>query len=143
MARSVGADHVVRYTEQDFHEEAMRITDGRGVDVVYDSVGQSTADASLASLRPRGMMVLYGAASGAVQSLPVSVINAKSLFFTRPGLNDHVATREELMWRAGDVLGVGGIGSAVAAHPRYVPACRRGPCAGTIWKIVGRWGRCC
>ena len=105
MARSVGADHVVLYTEQNFQEEAMRITDGRGVDVVYDSVGQSTADASLASLRPRGMMVLYGAASGAVQSLPVSVINAKSLFFTRPGLNDHVATRDELVWRAGDVLG--------------------------------------
>ena len=105
MARSVGADHVVLYTQQDFHEETMRITDGRGVDVVYDSVGQATADDSLASLRPRGMMVLYGAASGAVQSLPVSVINAKSLFFTRPGLNDHVATREELTWRAGDVLG--------------------------------------
>ena len=105
MARSVGAEHVVLYTEQNFQEEAMRITDGRGVDVVYDSVGQSTADASLASLRPRGMMVLYGAASGAVQSLPVSVINAKSLFFTRPGLNDHVATRDELVWRAGDVLG--------------------------------------
>ena len=105
MARSVGADHVVLYTEQNFREETMRITDGRGVDVVYDSVGQSTADDSLASLRPRGMMVLYGAASGAVKSLPVSVINAKSLFFTRPGLNDHVATREELVWRAGDVLG--------------------------------------
>ena len=105
MARSVGADHIVLYTEQDFHQETMRITDGRGVDVVYDSVGQSTADDSLASLRPRGMMVLYGAASGAVQSLPVSVINAKSLFFTRPGLNDHIATREELAWRAGDVLG--------------------------------------
>ena len=105
MARSVGADYVVLYTEQDFHEETMRITDGRGVDVVYDSVGQATADYSLTSLRPRGMMVLYGAASGAVQSLPVSVINAKSLFFTRPGLNDHVATREELTWRAGDVLG--------------------------------------
>ena len=105
MARSVGADHVVLYTEQDFREEAMRITDGRGVDVVYDSVGQATADDSLASLRPRGMMVLYGAASGAVQSVPVSVINAKSLFFTRPGLNDHVATREELTWRSGDVLG--------------------------------------
>ena len=105
MARSVGADHVVLYTKQDFHEETMRITDGRGVDVVYDSVGQSTADDSLASLRPRGMMVLYGAASGAVQSVPVSVINAKSLFFTRPGLNDHVATREELASRAGDVLG--------------------------------------
>lgn len=105
MARSVGADHVVLYTEQDFHEETMKITDGRGVDVVYDSVGQATADNSLASLRPRGMMALYGAASGAVQSLPVSVINAKSLFFTRPGLNDHVATREELVWRAGEVLG--------------------------------------
>ena len=105
MARSVGADHIVLYTKQDFREETMRITDRRGVDVVYDSVGQATADDSLASLRPRGMMVLYGAASGAVQSLPVSVINAKSLFFTRPGLNDHVATREELAWRAGDVLG--------------------------------------
>ena len=105
MARSVGADHVVLYTQQDFREETMRITDGRGVDVVYDSVGQSTADNSLASLRPRGMMALYGAASGAVQSVPVSIINAKSLFFTRPGLNHHVATREELMWRAGDVLG--------------------------------------
>ena len=105
MVRSVGADHVVLYTEQDFREEAMRITHGKGVDVVYDSVGKDTADDSLASLRPRGMMALYGAASGAVQSLPVSVINAKSLFFTRPGLNHHVATREELMWRAGDVLG--------------------------------------
>ncbi len=105
MARSVGANHVVLYTEQDFQQEVMRITDGGGVDVVYDSVGQATADASMASLRPRGMMALYGAASGAVQSVPVSVINAKSLFFTRPGLNDHVATREELLWRAGDVLG--------------------------------------
>ena len=105
MARSVGGDHVVLYTERDFREEVMSITDGRGVDVVYDSVGQATADASFASLRPRGMMALYGAASGAVQSVPVSVINAKSLFFTRPGLNDHIATREELLWRAGDVLG--------------------------------------
>lgn len=105
MARSVGGDHVVLYTERDFREEVMNITEGRGVDVVYDSVGQATADASLASLRPRGMMALYGAASGAVQSVPVPVINAKSLFFTRPGLNDHIATREELLWRASDVLG--------------------------------------
>ncbi len=104
MARRVGADHLIVYTEQDFREETMRITDGRGVDVVYDSVGQATADDSLASLKPRGMLVLYGAASGAVQSLPVSVINAKSLFFTRPGLNHHIATREELSWRASDVL---------------------------------------
>ena len=105
MARSVGGDHVVLYTERDFREEVMNITEGRGVDVVYDSVGQATVDASFASLRPRGMMALYGAASGAVHSLPVPVINAKSLFFTRPGLNDHIATREELLWRAGDVLG--------------------------------------
>ena len=105
MARSVGADHVVLYTEQDFREEAMRITDGRGVDVVFDSVGQATADDSLASLRPRGMMVLYGAASGAVQSLPVSVINAKSLFFTRPGTERPCRHARELMWRADDVLG--------------------------------------
>ena len=110
---------------------------------MYDSVGQATADDSLASLRPRGMMALYGAASGAVQSLPVSVINAKSLFFTRPGLNDHVATREELMWRAGDVLRMGGVGRAVAAHPRYLPAFGGGTRAETTLKIVERWARCC
>lgn len=104
MARSVGADHVVLYTEQDFLGETMRITDGRGVDVVYDAVGQSTIEGSLASLGPRGTLVLYGAASGAVQTVPVSLINARSLFFTRPGLTDYIATREELMRRAGDVL---------------------------------------
>ncbi len=105
MARGVGADHVVLYTHQDFQEEVMAITDGGGVDVVYDAVGQSTFEKSLASLRPRGTMVLYGAASGAVQTVPVPVINANSLFFTRPGLQHYVATREELTWRANDVFG--------------------------------------
>jgi len=105
MAHSLGADHVVLYTKQDFQDEVMRITDGEGVNVVYDADGQTTFDKSLDSLRPRGTMVLYGAASGAVHTVPVSLINAKSLFFTRPGLNHHVATRDELLWRANDVLG--------------------------------------
>ena len=104
MSRSVGADHVVLYTERDFQEEAMRITDGRGVDVVYDSVGKATIDKSLASLKRRGMMVLYGAASGVVQTVPVSALNARSLFFTRPGLNDHIASRDELVSRTSDVF---------------------------------------
>ena len=120
MSRSVGADHVVLYTERDFREEAMTVTDGQGVDVVYDSVGKSTIDESLASLKPRGMMVLYGAASGVVQTVPVSVINARSLFFTRPGLTHYIASRDELVARSSDVfewLREGGL--SVHIHAKY------------------------
>ena len=105
IARAAGADEVILYTEQDFASETRRLTDGRGVDVVYDGVGKTTFDKSLDCLRPRGMMVLFGYASGPVPSVDPSALNARgSLFFTRPGLASYLATREELIWRATEVL---------------------------------------
>lgn len=105
LARNAGATEVVRYTEQDVFDEVERITGGRGVDVVYDGVGRSTFDAGLDCLRPRGMMVLFGASSGPVPPLDPQVLNAKgSLFLTRPSLAHYVADRAELLARAGDVF---------------------------------------
>ncbi|MDO8751868.1 MAG: quinone oxidoreductase [Dehalococcoidia bacterium] len=105
LAREAGADHVINYSSQDFEQEVKRITGGAGVQVVYDAVGATTFDKSIACLVRRGYMVLYGQASGPVPPVPPSVLNAKSLFLTRPSLVDHTATREELLQRAGDVLG--------------------------------------
>ena len=106
LARAAGADHVILYTTQDFVPEVRRITGGRGVDVVYDGVGATTFSGSLDCLRPRGMMALFGAASGPVPPLDLQALNVKgSLFVTRPSLNHHIAAREELLQRAGDVLG--------------------------------------
>jgi NADPH2:quinone reductase len=83
-----------------------RLTGGRGVDVVYDSVGRATFDKSLNSLRPRGMLALFGQSSGPVPPFDPSILNAKgSLFLTRPNLVHYLLTREELLWRAGEVLG--------------------------------------
>ena len=105
-AREAGCDEVILYTEKPFDVEVKRITGGRGVDVVYDSVGKSTFEQSLNSLRPRGLMVTFGNASGAVPAIEPLLLNSKgSLFLTRPTLFHHCATREELLWRAGDVLG--------------------------------------
>ncbi|HUS17658.1 MAG TPA: quinone oxidoreductase [Chloroflexia bacterium] len=105
LARAAGADHVIRYTEADFAAEARRLTDGRGVDVVYDSVGKTTFDGSLNALRPRGMLVLFGQSSGAVPPLDPQVLNAKgSLFLTRPTLAHYMADRAELLWRAEDLF---------------------------------------
>jgi NADPH2:quinone reductase len=105
-ARAAGADEVILYSEQNFTEETKRLTGGRGVDVVYDSVGAATFEGSLDSLRPRGMLVTYGNASGPVPPVAPLVLNQKgSLFLTRPTLAHHCANREELAWRAGDVLG--------------------------------------
>jgi len=105
LSRSVGADHVIKYTEEDFAAEARRITGGRGVDVVYDSVGRTTFDKSLDSLRPRGYLVLFGASSGPVPPFDIQILNAKgSLFLTRPTLGHYAADRAELTWRAGEVL---------------------------------------
>ena len=105
LARENGADDIIRYTEQDFEHEVKRLTHGRGVDVVYDSVGKTTFDKSLNCLRPRGMMVLFGASSGAVPPFDLGLLNPKgSLFVTRPSLAHHLLTRDELLWRAGDVL---------------------------------------
>ncbi len=96
---------MIRYTEQDFQSEARRLTGGRGVDVVYDSVGRTTFEKSLGSLRPRGMLVLFGQSSGPVPPFDPTALNGKgSLFLTRPSLAHYLQTREELLWRATDVL---------------------------------------
>jgi NADPH2:quinone reductase len=106
IAKSAGADDVIVYTRQDFVEEVKRLTGGKGVDVVYDSVGLSTFLKGLDIIRPRGMMVLFGQSSGAVAPFDPSILNQKgSLFLTRPSLAHHCLTREELLWRSGDVLG--------------------------------------
>jgi NADPH2:quinone reductase len=105
IARGHGADETILYTEQDFEAEVKRLTAGRGVDVVYDSVGKTTFEKSLSSLRPRGTLALFGQSSGAVPPFDPGILNAKgSLFLTRPSMGHHVATREELLWRATDVL---------------------------------------
>ncbi len=105
LARSAGAHEVIRYTEVDFGPETRRLTDGRGVDVVYDSVGRTTFDGSLDCLAPRGVMVLYGQSSGPVPPLDPQLLNRKgSLFLTRPSLAHYVARREELLERAGDLF---------------------------------------
>jgi NADPH2:quinone reductase len=105
IARQHGADETILYTQQDFEAETRRLTNGRGVDVVYDSVGRTTFDKSLGSLRPRGTLALFGQSSGPVPPFDPNILNAKgSLFLTRPGLPNHILTREELLWRAGDVL---------------------------------------
>jgi NADPH2:quinone reductase len=106
LARSAGADEVINYTEQDFLPEVKRLTNGRGVDVIYDSVGVSTFLKGLDGIRPRGMMVLFGQSSGPVAPIDPNILNPKgSLFLTRPSLAPHCATPEELHRRAGDVLG--------------------------------------
>jgi NADPH:quinone reductase len=106
LAREAGADEVILYTQQDFQAEARRLTDGKGVDVVYDGVGKDTHEKSLDSLAPRGYMVLFGQSSGGVPPLDPQILAAKgSLFLTRPTLVNYTATREELLQRSGDVLG--------------------------------------
>ena len=105
LAREAGATDVIRYTEADFETEVRRLTGGLGVDVVYDSVGKTTFEKSLSCLRRRGMAVLYGGSSGAVPPFDlVALSRLGSLFVTRPTLKDYVATHDELMWRAGEVL---------------------------------------
>jgi NADPH2:quinone reductase len=105
LARDAGADDVVRYTEQDFETEVKRITSGRGVDVVYDSVGKDTFHKGLKCLRPRGMMVSFGQSSGAIGQIdPLALSSNGSLFLTRPSLAHYTQTREELLMRANDIL---------------------------------------
>ncbi|QIZ33774.1 quinone oxidoreductase [Saccharopolyspora sp. ASAGF58] len=106
LAREAGADEIIRYTEEDVAEEVKDLTDGRGVDVVYDGVGKTTFDASLASLRPRGMLALFGASSGPVPPVDPQRLNAAgSVFLTRPSLAHHILTRDELDSRANELFG--------------------------------------
>lgn len=121
LARAAGAAEVIRYTERDVVAEVHRITGGAGVAAVYDGVGRDTFDASLASLRPRGMLVLYGAASGPVPPVdPMRLHDAGSLFLTRPTLGHHIAEIGELRRRSRDLFGRLADGSlAIRVHDRY------------------------
>jgi NADPH2:quinone reductase len=105
VAREAGADAVILYTQHDFEVETKRLTGGRGVHVVYDSVGKTTFDKGLNILAPRGYLVLCGQSSGPVPPFDPQVLNTKgSLFLTRPTLGHYTATREELLRRAGDLF---------------------------------------
>ncbi len=107
LARDAGADEIILYTQADFETETKRLTSGKGVDVVYDSVGKTTFEKGLNVLRPRGMMVLLGGSSGAAPPLDPIVLTQKgSLFLTRPSLNHYIVTREELFTRAEAVFGM-------------------------------------
>lgn len=105
LARDAGADHVILYDDQDFEAEVKQITGGKGVDVVYDSVGVKTFKKSLNCLRPRGMMVTFGQSSGPVPPFDLLDLSTRgSLFVTRPTLAHYIAKREELTWRAGELF---------------------------------------
>jgi NADPH:quinone reductase len=105
LSREAGAADVILYTEQDFAVEVKRLTGGKGVDVVYDSVGKTTFEDSLNCLKPRGLMALFGGSSGPVPPFDLIQLSSKgSLFITRPTLWHYVGTRQELEWRAGEVL---------------------------------------
>ena len=104
IVRDDGADAVIDYTKSDFESEVRRLTNNRGVDVVYDSVGNTTFDKSLDSLTLRGMLVLFGQSSGSVPPFDPARLAKKGTFLTRPSLAHYTATREELLWRAGDLF---------------------------------------
>lgn len=105
LARAAGADEIILYTQADFESETNRLTGGKGVDVVYDSVGKTTFHKSLNCLHPRGMMVLFGQSSGPVEPFDPQTLQYKgSIFLTRPTLGHYTLTREELLWRAGDLF---------------------------------------
>ncbi len=104
IVRQLGADAVIDYTKTDFAEEVTRLTDGRGVDVVYDSVGRDTWERSLDVLSTRGLLALFGQSSGTVPPIDPARLAKKSAFLTRPSLGHYITTRDELLWRAGDLF---------------------------------------
>jgi NADPH:quinone reductase len=105
LAREAGADEIIFYTQTDFETETKRLTGGKGVDVIYDSVGKTTFEKGLNLLRPRGMMVLFGGSSGPAPSIDPLILTQKgSLYLTRPSLNHYILTREELQRRASAVF---------------------------------------
>jgi NADPH:quinone reductase len=107
LASEAGADEVILYNDQDFETETRRLTDGKGVHVVYDGVGKTTFEKDFKVLRPRGYLVLFGGSSGPVAPFdPMKLTQSGSLFLTRPSLGHYIATREELEQRAGAVLGM-------------------------------------
>jgi NADPH:quinone reductase len=122
IAREAGADDVVLYAREDFLDAVKRLTDGRGVDVVYDSVGRATADKSLDCLAPLGMMVVFGNASGPMPPIdPLVLMRKGSLFLTRPNLMHYIADRASLEARASDVLGDVAAGRLAVRIDRKLP----------------------
>jgi NADPH2:quinone reductase len=121
IAKESGADEAIVYTRDDFAAEVKRLTRGKGVDVIYDSVGATTFLKGLDIIRPRGMMALFGQSSGVVAPVDPNILNPKgSLFLTRPTLTHYVLTREELLWRAGDVFAWVGSGKLkIMTHKTY------------------------
>ena len=105
IAREAGADEVINYKESDFETETLRLTDGKGVNVVYDSVGKTTFDKSINCVRTRGLLALFGQSSGSVPPFDPSRLAKNGIYLTRPSLAHYTADREELLWRARDVLG--------------------------------------
>ena len=127
LAREAGADEVILYTKQDFVAEVARITGGKRAQVVYDSVGATTFEKSLQCLAPRGMMALFGQSSGVVPPFdPLLLLRRGSLFLTRPTIGHYTATRDELVWRAGEVLGWVRDGSLNVRIDRAVPLAEAG-----------------
>ncbi|MCS6845980.1 MAG: quinone oxidoreductase [Caldilineales bacterium] len=122
LARQAGADAVILYDQVDWVQEVKRLTNGRGVDVVYDGVGAATFEGSLDCLRPRGLLCLFGQASGPVPPVNLQILNAKgSLYVTRPSLGHYLLDRSELLWRAGDVLGWVAAGELQVHIDRVLP----------------------
>ena len=120
LARQAGCGEVIRYDQVDFKDEVMRLTDGRGVQVAYDSVGAATYRQSLGCLAPRGYLVLYGNASGPVTSLDPRLLNEGSFFLTRPTLAHYILDEGELQARADDLFGWIAAGELdVRIHKRY------------------------
>ena len=122
IAASRGADHVILYRREDFAARVREATDGRGVHAVYDSVGRATIEGSMRSLAPRGMLVNFGAASGAVESVePFALAEAGSLFFTRPHMADYMRDAGEVAWRGQSMFGHYAAGRVAAAVDRVLP----------------------
>jgi NADPH2:quinone reductase len=122
IAREAGADAVIEYRHQDFEAETKRLTGGRGVDVVYDAVGRDTFDKSLNCLRPRGYLALFGFSSGPVPPFDPALLGVKgSIFLTRPGLNQYIASRDELLMRATAVFDWLAQGKLVLRIDRVLP----------------------
>lgn len=124
--RDLGADVVIDYTETDFEPEIMRHTEGVGVDVVYDSVGQATFDRSLNCVKTRGTLVMFGQSSGAVPPFDILRLSTKSIFLTRPTLGGYIADRDELLWRAGELFDAITSGEVTIRIDRELPLERAG-----------------
>ncbi len=144
LAREAGADDVVLHQQEDFLEAVRRLTGGRGVDVVYDSVGKTTAEKSLDCLVPRGMAVFYGNASGPVPPIDPLVLSRKgSLFLTRPSLAHYIADRASLEARAADVLGDAAAGRLQVKIDRTYRSREAAEAPTAPWRGGRRRARCC